>query len=152
MPKNLDLYIASDHAGFAAKESLKKVFSDIQWTDLGPRSTESVHYPDFAHELCQKILENYHGPRLLEPLAVLICGSGVGMSMAANRHKGIRAVLAHRSDVARASREHNASNVLCLGSRFNSDEELKEIFELWIATAFEGGRHLERLEKIEEFR
>lgn len=147
MPK---LYIASDHAGFDAKETLKSNFPDIEWVDLGPKSRESVHYPDYAHKLCRQLLEDYRGEKLLKPLAVLVCGSGVGMSLTANRYPGIRAVLAHRADIAKASREHNASNVLCLGGRFNTTEEINEIFKNWKTTKFEGGRHLTRIEMIEE--
>jgi ribose 5-phosphate isomerase B len=144
------LYIASDHAGLEAKNLLKARFPDIEWVDFGPQTKDSVHYPDFAHKLCQNLLDENTGNSLLEPKAVLICGSGVGMSLTANRYPGVRAVLAHRADIAKASREHNASNILCLGGRFNSTEEINTIFDQWLNTAFEGGRHLKRIEMIEE--
>lgn len=152
------LFIASDHAGFVLKkhfvEKLQSVSNEgraekIHWEDLGTFSQDSTDYPDWAHKLCDKIRFETSEQERLEPCGVLICGSGVGVSISANRHPEIRAVLALREDVAHFSRAHNASNVLCLGARFVSPAEAEAIFLRWINSKFEGGRHLARIKKIE---
>ena len=131
------IYIASDHAGFDVKNKLYSYLEELghEVVDLGTDSEESSHYPDFAKSLCEKIQSNpsHRG--------VLICGSGVGMSLVANRYAGIRAALCHREDVAKLSREHNDSNVLCLGAKTISLNENKSILSTWLKTGFEGGRH-----------
>lgn len=139
------LFIASDHAGFALKESLKKQFSDYVWEDLGPASEDRVDYPDFARVLCEKVIASEY-----QALGVLICGSGQGMAISANKHKGIRAALCWTPEIAVLSKEHNNANVLCLSSR-HIDEALNfEIFKSFMATEFAGGRHLDRINKIEQ--
>lgn len=145
------LWIGSDHAGYEVKEKLKAfgVAKGIEWTDLGATSPDSVNYPTFAHFVCEQILKHRSREELLEPSGVLVCGSGVGMSIAANRHPGIRAVLAWSPDVAVLSRQHNASNVLCLGARLLPFETIEDILEAWIASPFEGGRHQTRIDLIE---
>ncbi len=148
----MKLFIASDHAGFDLKESIKKLglkFS-VSWDDLGPIDSSSTDYPKYAQKLCQKILGQKTPQELLEPCGILICGSGVGMSMAANRFKKIRAVLAGNSKVAELSRQHNASNVLCLGSRVTAESEILEIVSTWLKTPFEGGRHEKRIQLMDE--
>ena len=147
------LWIASDHAGFPLKQELiKESISgiEIEWIDLGPMNTDSVDYPQYAETFCRELIKGTSLRERLEPCGVLICGSGVGMSMAANRN--IRAVLALREDVAKLSREHNASNVLCLGARLVSPAEARKIFKAWIETPFEGGRHEKRVKQMDEFR
>ncbi len=144
------LYIASDHAGFPLKkhfvENLKKVSSlSIEWIDLGPADTSSVDYPSYAAKLCEQVLKTNSEEQLKEPCGVLICGSGVGVSMMANRFKKIRAVLAEAPELAAMSREHNASNVLCLGARRVSNEKAADILQQWLVTKFEGGRHERRI-------
>ena len=139
------IYIASDHAGFDVKN---KVYSHLEELgheviDLGTDSEESCHYPDFAKSLCEKIQSNPSSR------GVLICGSGVGMSLAANRFSGVRAALCHREDVAKLSREHNDSNVLCLGARTVSLDENKTIISTWLKTDFEGGRHSQRVSRFD---
>lgn len=140
------IYIASDHAGFEVKNKLYSFLEEQgqNVVDLGTDSEESCHYPDFAKSLCEKIQSN--------PSArgVLICGSGVGVSMTANRFKGVRAALCHREDVAKLSREHNDSNVLCLGARTISLEENRTILSTWLKTAFEGNRHSLRIKRFDE--
>jgi ribose 5-phosphate isomerase B len=142
------LYIAADHAGFEMKEALKKYFhSVIQIKDLGPHSSDSVDYPNWADALCLKLLEEHASPaERLKPLGILVCGSGVGMDIAANRHRGIRAVLAYSEEVAKLSRMHNASNVVCFGSRLQTVEQVEKIIRTWVATPFEGGRHQRRVD------
>ena len=144
----MQLFIASDHAGFELKEELKKNFPQINWIDLGTHSKESTPYPQHAKKLCEKVLEKNSGD-LIEPQGVLICGSGVGVSMQANRFKGIRAALCWNEEVAKLSRQHNASNVLCLGARLISAPIASSILRIWLETAFEGARHLERIKMMD---
>jgi ribose 5-phosphate isomerase B len=145
-----DIYIASDHAGFLLKTHFLKKYSSLvsspvsslAWHDLGPASEERVDYPDFAGRLAQALLIN--------PLAlgVLICGSGQGMCMSANRFKHIRAALAWSPEVAVLAREHNDANVLCLGSRVTAEPLCETILETFLATPFAGGRHQDRVKKM----
>lgn len=155
------LLIASDHAGVELKSALIKdeeLIQLIEWEDLGPSQTSSVDYPEYAHKLCQQGLASCKAQQdlnptlseiFLDPIGVLICGSGVGMSIAANRHPGIRAVLTWDPSVAALSREHNASNVLCLGSRFVDFATAKKTLKAWIESSYQGGRHDRRLKGIE---
>lgn len=151
----MKLFIASDHAGFELKEFLKNKSQikglNFEWVDLGCANKDSVDYPDYAQIMCEKILaKKLSSEQMLEPQGILICGSGVGMSMAANRFKEIRAVLALRPDVAKLSREHNASNVLCLGARIVNELEAEYIVSEWIKTPFAGDRHLKRVKLMDK--
>ena len=144
------LFIASDHAAFDLKKSLVENKNlGVEWVDLGTGSTDSVQYPDYAQDLCRKILKETSQEALLSPCGVLLCGSGVGMSMSANRFKGIRAALAESVEVAELSRQHNASNVLCMGARIVDEATALNIFRKWLATPFEGGRHLTRIKLMD---
>ena len=134
------IYIASDHAGYDMKTKLSNHFSSL--IDLGTDSIESVDYPDFAHKLTNEVLQNEGS------LGILICGTGVGMSIAANRTKGIRAGLVSRVEIARLIRQHNDANVLVIPGRFMEDEEAKNCVQTFIDTAFEAGRHEKRIQKI----
>ena len=138
------LYIASDHAGFALKEFVKKKLSKkIKFDDQGPRSDEiSVNYPDFAHKLCKKVSKNSSN------MGILICGSGMGMAMAANRHKKIRAALCYSVKNTKLSRLHNNSNVITLGARLINKNTAMKCINTFLKTKFEGGRHLKRVKKI----
>lgn len=138
----MEWYIASDHAGFDLKQDLLRVTSG--GVDLGTHSKDSCDYPDFAHELSRKVLEK-------KCFGVLICGSGVGVSIAANRHKGIRAALCFSEEIAELARKHNDANVLCLGARFLDSANALKIFQKFMMTDFEGGRHLRRVTKIDSF-
>ena len=139
------ILIASDHAGVALKSQIQKLLPDYTWEDLGPKSGERVDYPDFAQSLGEKISKT-DGSR-----GILICGSGIGMSIAANKIPGIRAALVENPVAARLSREHNDANVLCLGSRFLAAEYAAEIIRVWIETPFsQDPRHLHRVEKIHQ--
>lgn len=136
------VYIASDHAGIDLKSQLIASCPSIEWKDLGPNINASVDYPDFADKLCLQLRE--------EPLAlgVLICGSGQGMSMRANKFSHIRAALCWNEEIARLSKEHNDANVLCLGARFINVDLAKNIFNSFLNTQFAGGRHSERVRKL----
>ena len=138
--KNKTVYIASDHAGFKLKSQLLKVFSKM--ADLGTKSNESVDYPDFAHKLTKEVLKNK------DNLGILICGTGVGMSIAANRKKGIRAGLVNNTKTARLIRKHNDANVLVLPGRFINTNEAKKCVQAFLSTKFESGRHRKRINKI----
>ena len=138
--KNKTVYIASDHAGYKLKTKLIKIFPEI--TDLGTNSDESVDYPDFAHKLTREVLKNNRN------VGILICGTGVGMSIAANRKKGIRAGLVNNAKIARLIRKHNDANVLVLPGRFININEAKNSVQAFLSTKFESGRHKKRINKI----
>jgi len=141
----MKFYIATDHAGLDLKdftvELLKQKGHEV--IDLGPYSKERVDYPDFAIEVCQAILSDK------ESQGVLICGSGIGMSMVANRYSGIRAALCHNAYTAMVARCHNDANVLCFGERVVGQGVAESIIDSWLSSSFDGGRHCERVEKIE---
>jgi ribose 5-phosphate isomerase B len=138
------LFIAADHAGYTLKEKLIEVASLAGWQvrDLGTLSEESVDYPDFAVLVAQS-LRQYP-----EALGVLACGTGIGMSIAANRFPHIRAALCHTEFEAEVARAHNNANILCLGGRVIGGELAQRILLTFLRTSFEGGRHQERLAKI----
>lgn len=139
------ILIASDHAGFHLKEELKKHFtSEHEFIDFGPNSSDSVDYPDYAHILSQKISESK------DSFGILICGSGIGMSMVANRYKDVRAALCLNEKMAQLSREHNNANVLVLGSRLISCEEAIKCLIMFFNSKFEGNRHQARLDKFND--
>lgn len=140
------LGICSDHAGFALKETLKKILaqrSDVEKiVDFGTFSEESCDYPDFAHP-CAAALEAGE----VYP-AIGICGSGNGIAMTLNKHQGVRAAICWTPELARLARQHNDANCLVLSARFISEETAIEVTEAFLATDFEGGRHIRRVEKI----
>lgn len=137
------IVIASDHAGFGLKTALALYLKSqgLEVLDLGCHSLDSVDYPDYAHQAALKVLE-------LNAKGILICGTGIGMSIAANRHSGIRAALCHSEEYARLSREHNDANIICLGARFITESEALGIIDLWLQTKFAADRHLRRVEKL----
>ena len=138
-----NLAIASDHAGYKLKNyivnSLKR---EININDFGTNSEESCDFPDFAKEACDFVLNNESSRGLL------ICGSGVGMSIAANKIKGIRAAVGYNIKSTQLSRRHNNANILCLGSRLTKKKDIKKIVSIFLKTKFDGGRHKRRLKKI----
>ncbi|MEJ2500543.1 MAG: ribose 5-phosphate isomerase B [Campylobacterales bacterium] len=142
----MKFYIATDHAGFELKnytvELLKEKGHEV--IDLGPYSQDRVDYPDFAVKLCNAVLEDEE-----DADGILICGSGIGMSMTANRFSGIRAALCHDAYTATMARAHNDANVLCFGERVVGRGVAESMIDAWVAGAFEGGRHTGRVEKIE---
>jgi ribose 5-phosphate isomerase B len=145
MTKSRRVLIASDHAGVGLKSEIQKSLPDWEWEDLGPVDVSRVDYPDYARLLGEKI-QSGSAER-----GILICGSGIGMSIAANKIDGIRAAVVENPVAARLSREHNDANVLCLGSRFIAPEYGAEIVQTWLKTPFSGdARHRQRVEKIGE--
>ncbi len=139
----MKVIIASDHAGFELKEKIKEEFSTLfDFEDLGTYSTDSVDYPDFAHPLAAKVAEN---PSLF---GILICGTGNGMIMTANKHANVRAGLCWSPEIAALARQHNNANVLVMPARFISAETAFEIVRTFFNTDFEGGRHERRVGKI----
>ena len=138
------IYIASDHAGYNLKEFLKnKLSKKYNFIDLGTnKASVSVNYPFFAHRLSNKVAKN------AKNCGILICGSGLGMSMAANRHKKIRAALCYSVKNTKLSRLHNNANIITLGSRLTKKETAFKCIQTFINTKFEGGRHTKRVKKI----
>ena len=149
MPKNKKIKIekiilASDHAGFNLKKNIKKflIKKGKRILDLGTENTTSVDYPDFAHLLSKKMKKNNR------QLGVLVCGSGIGMSITANKHKNVRAALCYNVKSARLSREHNNSNVIAIGSRLIKKNIALKCVNTFLNTKFQGGRHQRRVKKI----
>jgi len=137
-------YIGADHAGIDIKAYVKELFEKRghEVIDLGPLTKDRVDYPDFAAKVCKSVLED-KGSK-----GILICGSGIGMSMAANKFDGIRAALCHNEYSAKMAREHNDANVICLGERVSGFGMVEAIVDSWNEASFEGGRHEGRVEKI----
>ena len=136
-----EILIASDHAGVELKNKLVETLDNINWKDMGPHDTASVDYPDYADLVGSFIQKNPNEK------AVLICGSGQGMCMRANKYPNVRAALVYNTDIAKLSREHNDANVLCLGARFMDFDQAQEIIKIFFETAFLGGRHQQRVDK-----
>jgi len=138
------IIIASDHAGFYLKKAIiKKYTKKLNFKDLGTNSSiKSVSYPDYAHKVCLKVVKNKLN------IGVLICGSGMGMAMAANKHKKIRAALCYSVKNAKLSRLHNDANVITLGSRFTNNKTAFNCLNAFLKTKFDGGRHKKRVKKI----
>ena len=138
------IYISSDHAGFSLKEQIKKKFlMKFRFEDLGTYdSKNSVNYPDYAHKLCKKVAKNSKN------MGILLCGSGIGMSMAANRHKKIRAAVCYSVKNTKLSRLHNNANIITLGSRLIKKKIAFKCIDVFLNTKFERGRHVKRIKKI----
>jgi ribose 5-phosphate isomerase B len=141
----MKFYIGTDHAGLELKnwtvELLQAKGHEV--IDLGPFTKERVDYPDYAHKVARAVIEDSAAQ------GILICGSGIGMSMAANKHHGIRAALCHDAYTAKVARQHNDANILCYGERIIGQGVAESIIDAWLAEGFEGGRHITRVEKIE---
>ncbi len=137
-------FIAADHAGVDFKSIVKEMFENLghEVIDLGPNNKDRVDYPDFAAKLCKEVLKDK------DSKGILICGSGIGMSMAANKFDGIRAALCHNEYSAQMAREHNDANVICLGERVSGLGALEAIINTWNQASFANGRHEGRVEKI----
>jgi ribose 5-phosphate isomerase B len=142
----MKIAIASDHAGYEEKERLKPLLGElgINYEDLGTVSEASVDYPDYARKVGEEVAQGHVDQGLL------VCGSGTGMAIAANKVPGVRAAVAWNEETARLAREHNDANVLTLGSRTTPVEELPKIVRAWFAARFAGGRHTQRVEKIKQ--
>ena len=137
------IFIASDHAGFNLKKNIiKKLSKKLKIIDLGPSSTLSVDYPDYAHKLSKKVASNSRN------LGILICGSGMGMAISANKNKKIRAALCYSIKSTKLSRLHNNANIITLGARLINKNKAFNLVRVFLKTKFEGGRHLRRVKKI----
>lgn len=140
----MKIALAADHAGFEEKEKLKSELDalGVAYTDMGTDSDASVDYPDFARKVAEAVAKGEY------ERGILLCGSGAGMAIAANKVPGIRSAVAWNEEIARLSREHNNTNVLALAARFTADYEIKNIVKAWLDAEFDAGRHERRVEKI----
>ena len=138
--------LGADHAGFRAKETIKKYLEGAGYgvDDVGTHSEESVDYPDFARAVAERVASGK------DPLGIVVCATGIGVSIAANKVAGIRAALAHDSLTARRAREHNDANVLALGGKVVGDDEAIAIVQEFLSAQFSGGRHQRRIDKIKQ--
>ena len=138
------IFISSDHAGFKLKEEIKSLLSKkkISFLDIGPHNDNRVDYPDFAHKVARRVKANRNN------IGILVCGSGMGMNIAANRHKNIRAAQCFNLKSTKLSRLHNDANIITLGSRLLSKKLALSCVVAFLNTKFEGGRHLKRIKKI----
>lgn len=143
----MKIAIAADHGGFALKQKLIEAFTPkgYQFDDLGTNSEESVDYPDYAEKVCRALLAHK------ADLGILVCGSGIGISIAANRHKGIRAALLYSDEVAALARKHNNANVAVFGGRTMAEDDVLRRMQIFLNTEFEGGRHIRRIEKLDVY-
>lgn len=142
----MKIALASDHAGFEVKEKLKPLLKElgVEVEDFGTTSETSVDYPDYAKKVADAVA---HGEA---EQGILVCGSGIGMEISANKVDGIRAALAWNEETARLAREHNDANILAIGARTTPKEEIPNIIRAWFDAKFQGGRHIQRVEKIME--
>ena len=137
------IWIGSDHAGLELKSALKQQLSDeYSVRDVGPFDTTSVDYPDFGERVANAVAKDPNAE------GILICGSGIGMSISANKVPGIRAALVYTTEAAKLARQHNNANILCLGARMTNPTLASELVKTWLSEKFEGGRHQNRLDKI----
>lgn len=141
----MNIYIGADHAGFNIKEAVKNMLANYNYNiiDLGTNSNARVDYPDFGHKVAQAILADEGS------FGIVICGTGIGISIAANKYKGIRAALCHDDYTAKMARAHNNANILAFGERVVGLGVVESIIDTFLTTPFEGGRHANRVEKIE---
>jgi ribose 5-phosphate isomerase B len=145
MPEKIQIALGSDHAGFPLKEKVREYLKrkGIVVRDLGTNSLDSVDYPDYAEKVAQQVAQGEAG------CGILICGTGLGMMLAANQVPGIRALPCNDTISAHFARAHNNGNILTMGGRLLDEATMEKIVDTWLATPFEGGRHEARLEKIE---
>jgi len=138
------IFISSDHAGYRLKEDIKKHLENkkLNFKDLGPFNDHSVDYPDYAHKLAKKVKVNKNN------VGILVCGSGTGMNIAANKHKNIRAAQCFNTKSTKLSRLHNDSNIITLGARLISKKNALKFVSIFLNTNFDGGRHVKRIKKI----
>ncbi len=138
------LCISSDHAGYRIKEYIKDIIinSKISLIDLGPFTERSVDYPDFAKKVSKRVAKKK------SDIGILVCGSGTGMAITANKTQGIRAAVGYNIKSSQLSRQHNNANILCIGSRLTKKKDIKKIVTIFLNTKFDGGRHKRRVKKI----
>ncbi len=139
----MKIAIAADHGGFELKEALKQHYVALDLIDLGTYSADSVDYPDYAQKVAQAILLKQ------ADLGILICGTGIGISIAANRYKGIRAALLYSAEAARMAKAHNNANILVFGGRTMAVDDVINRIDTFMQTSYEGGRHQRRLDKLD---
>ena len=139
------IYVASDHGGFELKNAIVELLGEreVTFTDFGVHDLDSVDYPDYAQRVATAVAANCD-----EDLGILVCGTGIGMSIAANKVSGVRAALVHDEFTAQMAREHNNANVLVMGGRILTSEQGRHLVEVWLDSGYEGGRHQNRLNKI----
>ena len=142
----MKIALASDHAGYAEKERLKPLLAELglQVDDLGTVSEDSVDYPDYARKVAEEVSQGRADQ------GVLVCGSGTGMAITANKTPGVRAAVAWSEETARLAREHNDANVMAIGARTTPEGQIPAIVRAWFGASFDGGRHQERVDKIEQ--
>ena len=145
MHKSINIQIGSDHAGLELKASIKSYLETLGYSvqDFGTHNTDSMDYPDVAHPVANAVLNDANS------LGVLICGSGNGVCLTANKHQGIRAALCWLPELGALARQHNNANILCLPARFISEQTAKEIVDAYLNADFEGGRHQNRVGKVD---
>jgi ribose 5-phosphate isomerase B len=138
--------LAADHAGYEEKEKIKATLDElgVAYDDLGTDSCDSVDYPDYARKVAEAVSNG------VVEQGLLVCGSGTGMAIAANKVRGVRAAVAWNEDIARLAREHNDANILSIPARFMSPDDASKVVRAWFAADFEGGRHAKRVDKITE--
>ena len=138
------IFISSDHAGFKLKEAIKDYLRNkkVKFEDLGPKNDSNVDYPDYAHKVARKVKSNKNN------VGILVCGSGTGMNIAANKHKNIRAAQCFNLKSTKLSRLHNDANIITLGSRLITKKNALRFISVFLNTKFDGGRHLRRVKKI----
>jgi ribose 5-phosphate isomerase B len=138
------IFISSDHAGFKLKEAIKDYLRNkkVKFEDLGPKNDSNVDYPDYAHKVARKVKSNKNN------VGILVCGSGTGMNIAANKHKNIRAAQCFNLKSTKLSRLHNNANIITLGSRLITKKNALRFISVFLNTKFDGGRHLRRVKKI----
>lgn len=142
----MKIAIGADHGGYELKEAIVALLGELghEVDDVGCNSKDSVDYPEFASSVCEKILSKN------AEAGILVCGTGIGMSIAANRHRSIRAANCHDEYTARMSREHNNANILCLGARVIGAGVAESVVKVWLATGFAGGRHQVRVQQFSD--
>ncbi len=142
----MKIALAADHAGYEEKEKLKQTLDEIgvEYDDLGTNSADSVDYPDYARKVAEAVGRGDYEQGLL------VCGSGTGMAITANKVRGVRAAVAWNEEIARLARQHNNANVLSIGARVTPEADIPKIVKAWFAADFEGGRHDGRVKKISE--
>ena len=145
MHKSINIQIGSDHAGVELKASIKSYLESLGYSvqDFGTHNTDSMDYPDVAHPVANAVLSDANS------LGILICGSGNGVCLTANKHQGIRAALCWLPELGALARQHNNANILCLPARFISEQTAKEIVDAYLNAEFEGGRHQNRVGKVD---
>ncbi|MBO6290392.1 MAG: ribose 5-phosphate isomerase B [Alphaproteobacteria bacterium] len=139
----MNIAIAADHGGYELKEALKTHYQNLKMADLGTYDAESVDYPDMAQKMAHAVLSK------MADLGILICGTGIGISIAANRFKGIRAALIYSQDAARLAKEHNNANVLVFGGRTMAVDDVIKYIDTFMQSTYQGGRHQRRLDKLD---